>query len=140
MNKMQSFVDLRLVERLRHVDNLSKEVYKSLNLSPEKHNLWAVKSMRILTILTDDSILATHLRLGQGTIQRYFRQQHQINFDTVTIKMTMPPPQPVKEEKRASKISQQSARILTSIANGIDDDELKKQLIRLAWQDNSNEV
>lgn len=139
MNKMQSFVDLRLVERLRHVDNLSKEVYESLNLSPEKHNLWAVKSMRVLTILTDDSILATHLRLGQNTIRNYFRQQHQVNFDTVTVKMTMPSPQPVKKEKRASKISQQSARILTSIANGIDDDELKEQLIRLAQQDNSNE-
>ena len=135
---MQSFVDIRLVERLRHVDNLSKEVYKSLDISPEKHNLWAVKSMRILTILTDDSILATHLRLEQNTIRRYFRQQHQINFDTVTIKMTIPPPQPVKVSKRASKISQQSAKVMTSIANGIDDEGLKEQLISLARQDNSN--
>ena len=93
-----------------------------------------LEAVKVEMVISKDQTV----RLEQNTIHRYFRQQHQINFDTVTIKMTIPPPQPVKVSKRASKISQQSAKVMTSIANGIDDEGLKEQLISLARQDNSN--
>jgi hypothetical protein len=137
MNKVKKFVDGNLAERLKHVDNLSQEVYKALLLPMNKHNIWAVNKMNKLTLLTDDSILATRLRLEQHAIIRHFKQKLNISIGTITVKMAMPSPQPPKKEKANSKIASHSAKTMISIANDIEDKELREQLIRMAKQNNN---
>ena len=137
MNKVKKFVDGNLAERLRHVDNLSHEVYKALSLSNEKHKIWAVNDMHNLTLLTDNSILATRLRLEQRKIIDHFKQTLNIDIGHITIKMIMPAPKPAKKIKRSSKIAAGYAKSMLSIARDIEDKELQEQLMRIATQDNS---
>jgi len=137
MNKVKKFVDGNLAERLKHVDNLSQAVYKALSLPMKNHNIWAVMEMSQLTIMTDDSILATQLRLEQQRISYYFKQQLNIAIGKITIKMTMPPPRPPKKKKRSSKITAKNAKIMISIAQDIEDKELQEQVIRIATTNNN---
>lgn len=137
MNKIKKFVDSNLAERLRHVDNLSREVYIALSLSLENHNIWAVSNMQTLTLLTDDNILATRLRLEQQKIMQHFKQKLNIAVNTISIKMVMPASLPPKKEKLSSKIAAHSAQSMISIAQEIEDKELKQQIIRMAKQNNN---
>ncbi len=132
MNKVKKFVDGNLAERLRHVDNLSQAVYKALSLPKENHNIWAVMEMSQLTLLTDDSILATQLRLEQQRIISYFQQQLNITIGKITIRMTMPAPSPPRKKKQSRKITAKSAKIMISIAQEIEDKELQEQIISIA--------
>ncbi len=132
MNKVKKFVDGNLAERLKHVDNLSQSVYKALSLPMENHNIWAVMEMSQLTLLTDDSILATQLRLEQQRIIYYFQQQLNIAIRKITIKMTMPAPRPPRKKKRSRKIATKNAKIMISIAQDIQDKELQEQVIHMA--------
>lgn len=137
MNKLKKFVDGNLAERLRHVDNLSQEVYKALSLVTDKHNIWAVNNMHNLTLLTDNSILATRLRLEQHKIIAHFKQVLNIAIGDITIKIIMPKPKPAKKIRRSNKIGSESAKSMLTIAQDIEDKELQAQLMRIATQDNS---
>jgi hypothetical protein len=132
MNKVKKFVDGNLAERLKHVDNLSQAVYKALSLPMENHNIWAVMEMSQLTLLTDDSILATQLRLEQQRIIDYFQQQLNITIGKTIIRMTMPAPSPPRTKKRRHKITAKSAKTMISIAQDIEDKELQEQVICMA--------
>lgn len=137
MNKVKKFVDGNLAERLRHVDNLSQEVYKALSLPMEKHNIWAVNNMHNLTILTDDSILATRLRLEQQKISLHFKQKLNLAIGKITIQMAMPPAKPAKKKKFSDTMTAKSAHSMMSTAQEIEDKELQEQLIRMAKYNNN---
>jgi hypothetical protein len=59
-----------------------------------------------------------------------------ISLGKMTIKMTMPPPKPPKKKKRSSKIDTTNAKIMISIAQDIEDEELQAQVIRMAKKNN----
>ncbi len=131
MKNIHTFVDRNLVERLNHVDNLTKIIFDAIGLPKKRFQMWAVRDLRIITILTNDSILATRIRLEQQSIVNYINNNSTFVIDSVKVKMTMPemPKRPSKRETYT--ISKQNAEIISSIAEGIEDDELRESLLRI---------
>ncbi|MEE9352216.1 MAG: hypothetical protein V3U78_08145 [Thiotrichaceae bacterium] len=138
MKNINTFVDNNLVERLKHVDNLTKIVFDAIGLPQKKFHMWVVRDRRSITILTNDSILATRIRLEQQQIINYVNNNSVFVVDSVRVKMTMPeaPNRQVKHITYA--LSEKNSKIMASIAESIEDDELRESLLSIARQKNSS--
>ena len=134
MKKIRTLVDRKLVERLNHVDSLTKIIFDAMGLPEKKHQLWAIKDCRKMTIMTNDSILATRLRLDQQQIINYINNHSALIIDSIKIKMTMPEMARRETQRQTYHLSVKSMNTITSIAEGIDDDELRESLLRIARQ------
>jgi hypothetical protein len=134
MKKVRTFVDQDLAKRLHHIDNLSSAVCEAVQISPDQHKVYAIKHMSQLTILTSDNILATRLRLEQDRVRRYLRDEHGIIIEKLRVKMNTfyGRTRDIKKVTRANVMSEQTSDIIASIAEDIEDPELKESLIRLA--------
>ena len=135
MKNICSLVDRNLVERLNHVDSLTKMTFDAIGLPQRKHQMWAVRNLRTLTILTHDSILATRIRLQQDQVIHYFKHNSALIIDTVKVKMSTPELAKQQKKRIPFTISQQSARVIAAIASSIDDDELRNSLLRVAGKE-----
>ncbi len=137
MKNIRALVDTKLVERLNHVDNLTKIIFKAVGLEPQKHLLWVVRERRTLTILTQDSILATRIRLEQKSIIQYLRAHSDLLIDTIQVRMTMPKSARMEKRRETYTLTKSNAQTISSIAEGIEDKELRESLLRIAAQSNS---
>lgn len=134
MKKIRSLVDRKLTERLYTVDDLSKLIYEAMGLSPENHRIWAIRHLRHITILTDDSILATRLRFEQRMLLHYINSHSALIIDAIDIKMTGKRQERETTPYRKYVISDRNVKIIKSIADGIEDEELRESLKSLANQ------
>lgn len=132
MKNVRSLVDKNLIERLHSVDNLSHLIYHILNISPEQHHLWAVRDRRTLTVMTDSQMLATQLHYQQQRILEHINHNSSLALDKMKVKMTMPAVRQRRAPKAAYTMSARNAKILSSIADTIEDEELRESLQRLA--------
>lgn len=137
MKNIRAFVDAKLVERLNHVDNLTKIILESLGLKPQKHLLWVVRERRTLTVFAQDNILATQLRLQQEKIIQQIREKTDLLIDTVKIQMTMPQTSRSEIKMKTYTLTQKNAQAIKSIATNVEDEELKEMLLRIASQADS---
>jgi len=134
MRNVNNFVDYNLVERLKHVDNLTKIVFDAIGLPSKKFQMWVVRDLRKITILTNDNILATRLRLEQQQIINYINNHSTFVIDTLKVKMTMPEMVKRDNTRKAYRLSNRNVKIISSIAESIEDDELREGLLRIARQ------
>ena len=132
MKKVRSLVDSKLVERLNHVDNLTKIIFEAIGLPKAKHQIWAIKDYKNITILTNDSILATRMRLEQNQIINYIRNHSVLIVDSITIKMAMPEMERRQKHRSTYTLSEKSVKTIASIAMGIEDEELRESLLSIA--------
>ena len=93
--------------------------------------MWVVRDLKTLTVLTSDSILATRLRLEQQQIINYFNNHSTFIIDTLQVKMTMPKMTKRQKIRKTYQISERNVKIVSSIAEGIEDDELREGLLRI---------
>lgn len=134
MNKLDTLFDRNLLKRLHHLDHLSLSVCEALSLDPDKHALWVIKSMRVLTIMTSDTILATRLRFEQAIIIDYLARHKNIQINEIKVKLahvTTPAPKQQMPNDRMH-VSPASADVLSHVAETLDDEELKQCLLNLA--------
>ncbi len=131
MKTPRNLVDNNLVKRLKHVDNLTKIVFDAINLPHKKFLMWVVRDLRTITILTSDSILATRIRLDQQQIINYFNNHSTFIIDTLNVKMTMPETTKREKIRTTYQLSEKNVKIISSIAEGIEDDELRESLLRI---------
>ncbi|CAA6816387.1 MAG: Unknown protein [uncultured Thiotrichaceae bacterium] len=133
MQKPRSLVDDILIRRLKQVDNLSNVIFEAMNLPKEQHKIWVVSNMRQLTVMCEDSILATQIRMQQEAILDYFRKKNNLKFDELRIKLVAPErvfkPRANKATKHMPSIT--ASKTIAAIADGIDDEELRESLLRL---------
>ncbi len=132
MKNIHSFVDRNLVERLNHVDNLTKIIFDAIGLPKKKFQMWAVRDLRTITILTNDSILATRIRLEQQQITNYINNNSTFVIDSVKVKMTMPEMAKRSARRETYTLSKKNTETISAIAEGIEDEELRKSLLRIA--------
>jgi hypothetical protein len=132
MKKVRSLIDRKLVERLNHVDDLTKIIFAAIGLPENKHQIWAVKDLRKITILTNDSILATRLRLDHQQIINYINNHSALVVDSIQVKMTMPEMTRRETSRTTFSLSEKSAKTISCIANSIEDDELRESLLRIS--------
>lgn len=129
---MRSLMDKNLLERLSSVDNLSKLIYRALSLDTDKHQIWAIRNRRALTIMTDNSILATQLHYQRQRVLDYINSNSSLLLDSVTVKMTTPSSHSNRKVHPGYKISDRNSKILLSVADSIEDEELKEGLKKIA--------
>lgn len=132
MKKIRSLVDRKLVKRLSHVDNLTKIVFAAVGLPEKKNQIWAVKDLRKVTILTNDSILATRLRFDQQQIINYINNHSTLMVSSLQIKMTMPKVTKRLAPRTTYSLSEKSAKTISCIAESIEDEELRESLLRIS--------
>jgi hypothetical protein len=135
MKNINDLVNRQLVESTKSYDKLSNTVYDFLHLNKQKHNIWVVVKQHKLTLLTDNPYLATQLRYQQQNICLHLNQKFLMQLDTIKVKII--PPEGVKEKIKESNfiISDKAGGVLAGIADQIDDEELKKSLLKLANKD-----
>lgn len=131
MKNVKGFVDYNLVERLKHVDNLTKIVFDAVGLPHKKFHMWVVRDLRSITVLTSDNILATRLRLEQQQILNYVNNHSTFSIDKVNVKMTMPEFAKRQERKKTFCLSERNVKIMTSIAESIEDKGLRESLLSI---------
>jgi len=132
MKNINELVNSQLVESIKSYDKLSNSVYDFLHLNKQKHKLWVVVKQQQLTLLTDNPYLATQLRYQQQNICLHLNQKFLMQLKTITVKIV--PPEGIREKVEESNfiISDKASGILAGIADEIDDEELKKSLLKLA--------
>lgn len=134
MQKPRSLVDDILIRRLKQVDNLSNVIFEAMGLPKDQHKMWVISNMRQLTVMCEDSILATQIRMQQNAILDYFRKNNNLKFDGLRVKLIAPErihkPRPNKATKHTPSLK--ASKTIADIADGIEDDELRESLLRLA--------
>jgi hypothetical protein len=135
MKNINDLVNTQLVQSIKSYDKLSSTVYDFLHLNKQKHNIWVVVKQQKLTLLTDNPYLATQLRYQQQNICLHLNQKFLMQLNTIKVKII--PPEGVKEKIEESNfiISDKAGGVLAGIADDIDDEALKKALLKLANKD-----
>ena len=134
MKTPSNLVGNDLGSRLRSVRQFSKIICDALDLPNHVDSVWAVKNLADLTILTNDSILATQIRLRQQELQANLKRLHGLDFRSITVKMqsqAIRREKPLTHQAKRTMPSADSRKVIQSIAQNIQDDELRESLMRL---------
>ncbi len=132
MKNFNQLVNSQLTRSIKNYDKLSAFVYELMHLNKDKHNLWVVVKQQQLTLLTDNPYLATQLRYQQQTICNELNRRFLLEIKTGKVKIVPPTTTSQTIKKDLYTIGEKASGILASIAEEIDDDELKQSLLKLA--------
>lgn len=135
MKKITDLVNNQLIRSIKSYDKLSDSVYEMLHLNKEKHNVWVVIKQQQLTIMTDNPYLGTQLRYQQDNIRDNLNRQYLLELKKSKVKIVPPRAERQKAKKEHFIINESTGRVLESIANDIEDDELRESLIKFALKD-----
>ncbi len=132
MKSINQLVNSQLTRSIENYDKLSAFVYELMHLNKSKHNLWVVVKQQQLTLLTDNPYLGTQLRYQQQNICTEMNRRFLLELKTSKVKIVPPTATPNKVEQELYTIGDKASGILASIAEEIDDKELKDSLLKLA--------
>jgi hypothetical protein len=131
MKTAQSLINPQLVKRLKEIDELKKSLYDYLGITPEMVTLWPILKNQELTILTDSPIFATQLRFQRVSIATFLKQKYSLNITVVHTKLLSPQKAIPVLQKKTIKPGLSAQKSIKSIANLINDKELRDALIKL---------
>ncbi len=132
MKNFQHLVNSELTKSIENYDKLSNFVYELMHLDKEKHNVWVVAKRQNLTLMTDNPYLGTQLRYQQDTICDAINRKFLMELKICKLKIIPPTANIKKKEQDLYKIGSKASEVLTTIANEIEDEELKNSLLKLA--------
>lgn len=131
MKRLSDLVNNQLAKSVRSYDKLSETVYKLLHLNKEKHNLWVVVRQQQLTIMTDNPYLGTQLRYQQDNIRDALNREYLLELKKSKVKIVPPTARKEKRTEERFIISEKTGKTLESIADMIEDEELRQSLKQL---------
>lgn len=132
MKNFQHLVNSELTKSIENYDKLSNFVYELMHLDKEKHNVWVVAKRQNLTLMTDNPYLGTQLRYQQDTICDAINRKFLMELKICKLKIIPPTANIKKKEQDLYKMGSKASEVLTTIANEIEDEELKNSLLKLA--------
>ena len=131
MKNFKHLVNSELTKSIENYDELSAFVYELMHLDKKKHNVWVVTKRQQLTLMTDNPYLGTQLRYQQAAICEALNRNFLMELKTAKVKIIPPTAELEKKKQDLYKIGGKASEILTSIANEIEDEELKLSLLKL---------
>ena len=132
MRKSKKIVIKHIAQHLEQLNFLSDSVARFLQIDRKIHTLWVSIEKNKLLLMTDDSAFATQLRFQQQMIRQHVNQLFLIKLKSIKIKIIIVKHQPKEVAKeRPFQILPQTANILSSIADAIEDEEIRETLKRL---------
>ncbi len=132
MKNINELVNSQLTTSIKNYDKLSNFVYELLHLNKSKHKIWVVTKRNKLTLLTDNPYLGTQIRYQQQTICDEMNKKFLMELTEVKVKLIPASSSIPKSNEQRFTISENTGAILSSIAEEIEDTELKQSLIDLA--------
>lgn len=121
-----------LYESIKNFDRLSHCVQQFLKVDPKQFKLFVVGRQQVVTIVVENSILANQLRYQQQDVLKHINHTFLSQFKEVKIKLVPPQMTPIVEPKPRKELSKEVSSILMSMAEGLEDEELKASLQRIA--------
>jgi hypothetical protein len=134
MKNFKHLVNSELTKNIENYDKLSSFVYELMHLDKQKHNVWVVTKRQQLTLMTDNPYLGTQLRYQQAAICEALNRKFLMELKTAKVKIIPPTARLEKKKQDLYKVGGKASEILTSIANEIEDDELRRSLLKLTNQ------
>ena len=131
MKNFKYLVNSDLTKSIESYDKLSTFIYQLMHLDSKKHNVWVVTKRQQLTLMTDNPYIATQLRYQQATICDALNRKFLMQLKTVNVKIIPPTGELEKKKQDLYKVGKNASKSLTSIANDIEDDELRLALLKL---------
>ena len=107
-----------------------------MHLDKNKHNLWVITKQQQLTLLTDNPYLGTQLQYQMNVICAEINKHFLLQLKKTKVKIVPPSVVPVKPVNKLFEIGEKASGILANIAEEIDDEELKKSLLKLTKKKN----
>ena len=99
---------------------------------PLENRVWPLVKGRRLILMTDDPHLATQVRFMEKALCNHISKNTQLKISGADIKLMSMPLARSERNLSRNKMSAQTAGILSSIAESIDDEALQNALQRLA--------
>ncbi|HIP94588.1 MAG TPA: DUF721 domain-containing protein [Leucothrix sp.] len=140
MKKASDFVNSQFIRSIETYDKLSNSIYELMHLNKEKHNLWVVVKQQKLTILTDNPYLGTQLQYQQQTICDALNRKFLLELKKTKVKIISPKAISKPKSEPRFVISEKASTVLESIANDIEDSELKASLLQLTKKKKQDQV
>ncbi len=111
-----------------------------MHLDKAKHNLWVITKQQQLTLLTDNPYLGTQLQYQMNVICAELNKHFLLQLKKTKVKIIPPSSIPTKPDNKLYEIGEKASEILANIAQEIDDEELKKSLLKLTKNKNKNQT
>jgi hypothetical protein len=129
MKEPKQLVNPYITKHLDVLNDLSDSVAHLLQVDRNIHTLWISVKRNKLLIMTDNSSFANQLRFQQAIIQQHVNRTLLTKLKSVKIKLMPAPPQPYENtQQKCYRISSSASKILSSMAEGIEDDEIVRLL------------
>lgn len=131
MKKINNLIRANIMGRLQETDTIVGLIAQFLKL-PLENRLWVVSKPHRLTLLTDDTYLATQLRFQRIQLCQFLNKYLTTAIREVDIKVISLPLTRVDEKTGGFHLSADTANVMNSIAQGIEDQELREAVMQLA--------
>lgn len=134
MKKLASFTHSDITKRLNQLDELRNSIIDILDIPIHDIRLWPVISKQQLTVFTENSILATQIRYQQKKICNHLNKIHTLNLRAVHTKLIPSTIATQSVKIKPPTLKNSTSKTLSSIADQIEDNELKQILKRISKQ------
>ncbi|MGB3918570.1 hypothetical protein J9253_01755 [Thiothrix litoralis] len=131
MKKINQLISRGFDAKLHQIDTLT-EVIAHFFTIPIDNRFWPLLKNQRITLLTDDPHFATQARFQQHSLCKYLSKYLNTNIRGIDIKVIGLHLASVEQKTDIYKLSQNAADIMQSIAQGIDDKELRDAILKLA--------
>ena len=102
-----------------------------MHLDKSKHNLWVITKQQQLTLMTDNPYLGTQLQYQMNVICEEINKHFLLQLKKTKVKIIPPSATPIKPDNKLFEIGEKASEILANIAEDINDEELKRSLLKL---------
>ena len=131
--------DYFLHERLDQFDQLTQLISTFMSL-PLENRLWPLVRGRNLILLTDDPQFATQARFMDKPLRQYINEQTELKVSRLEVRLMSVPLPKKRRQLNRQHLSAQTADVISSIAESIDDQGIQESLKKLAATSKNNKV
>jgi len=134
MKRLASLTRSDISKRLNQLDELRNSIIDILDIPIHDIKLWPVISKQQLTVFTESSILATQIKYQQKKICDHLNNVHTLNLRAVYTKLIPSTIATQSVKIQPPTLKKSTSETLSSIAEQIEDTELKQILKRISKQ------
>lgn len=134
MKSIAQLINRDIGVKLHQLDALTRVIAHFFSI-PTQHldnRVWPVLKNQRLTLLTDDTHFATQARFQQQALRKYLSNHLNTNIRSVDIKVICLPLARIEQRTGNYTCSGDTATILQSIAQGIENQDIRAALQHLA--------
>lgn len=131
MKRVNQLINKDIDERLHQLDELTEVIAHFFSI-PAENRFWPLLKNQRITLLTDDPHFATQARFQQNLLCKHLSKYLNTKIRNADIKVIGLPVASFEQKMGKFRFSSNTANIVQSIAQSIDDKELQTAIRQLA--------